>query len=452
MGQFNAQRKHWGGLRQAQAYGDPFWQTIFALSYTVSICHGGGMNRDAPQPTNRRPARNRLVAFSRARVLTFITLSAAFALGACSTPPPQSASDSPPPATAQEALRPYYAGLQAKLPVSAPNPALANDTTLTRIAFGACQNENRPMAVWDVIAAQKPQAFLLIGDNVYGDTRTTNSADIPTLIASYKKLSTRQEWDRFRRSVPMMTTWDDHDFGANDGGGSFAFKEWAEKIYENYWASSAEVKSRPGVYESRIVGPEGKRVQFILLDTRYFRSDLVSFPYSDPAPPRGWYMSSMDKKATMLGDAQWQWLEQELSKPADLRFIVSSVQVHTSAHNFESWNNFPRERDRFYKLLSAKGVNNAVLLTGDRHAGALYKANVPGLSRPLWEFTSTSLNFAFGKGEEGAREPDPARVGGFWAISNFGQIDIDWTAKTVKLSLRKDDGSVIEEQTISPFD
>lgn len=308
------------------------------------------------------------------------------------------------------------------------------------------------MAFWDVIAAQKPQAFLLIGDNVYGDTRTTSSAEIPTLTASYRKLSTRQEWDRFRRRIPMLTTWDDHDFGANDGGGSFAFKEQAERIYESYWASAAEVKSRPGVYESRIVGPEGKRVQFILLDTRFFRSDLVAMPYRDPAPELGWYLPNTDKRATLLGEEQWQWLEAELAKPADLRFIVSSIQLVTSAHGFESWTNFPSERARFYKLLGDKSVNNAVLLTGDRHSGALYRVQVPGLKSPLWEVTSSSLNFAFGKGDGGEKEPDPTRTGGLWGIPNFSVIDIDWAARMVKLSLRRDDNSVIEEQTIRPFD
>ena len=43
------------------------------------------------------------------------------------------------------------------------------------------------------------------------------------------------------------------------------------------------------------------------------------------------------------------------------------------------------------------------------------------------------------------------RTGGFWAVPNFGQIDIDWGARKVMLSLRRDDGSVIEEQVISPF-
>ena len=356
------------------------------------------------------------------------------------------------PQSAQEALRPYYATLDAKLPKATLSPPLSTDTVITRFAFGSCVNENRDMKFWDVIAAQKPQAFLLIGDNVYGDTRPTNSADIPTLAASYKKLNSRVEFDRFRRNIPMMTTWDDHDYGANDAGGSFAFKEWAEKAYETFWGASDDVKSRPGVYESRIFGPAGKRVQFIILDARFFRSDLATMPYRDPAPALGWYIPNMDSNATVLGAAQWNWLAQELEKPADVRFIISSTQVITDAHNFEGWTNFPKERARLYALLGQKGVNNAIFLTGDRHSGGFYKTNAPGLSKPLWDFTSSSLNLAFCKGNGGEREPDPRRTGGFWGIANFGQIDIDWAAKKVVMTLRKDDGSVIETQVANAID
>jgi alkaline phosphatase D len=382
----------------------------------------------------------------------FLRFAPLFALAACAATPPVATESSIPPVSAQEALRPYYAALKDKLPVAAANPELATETVLTRFAFGSCVNENRSMAFWDIISAQKPQAFLLIGDNVYGDTRPTNGAEMPTLTASYRKLSARQEWDRFRRKVPMMTTWDDHDYGANDAGGSFAFKEWAEKAYENYWGSSPTVRSRPGVYESRIIGPVGKRVQFIILDTRFFRSDLSAMPYRDPGPALGWYIPNTDNKATVLGDAQWRWLESELQQPADLRFIISSTQVLTSAHNYEGWTNFPKERERLYALLNRHRANNAIFLSGDRHAGGFYRRAVPGNNKQQWEFTSSSLNFAFGKGDEGGREPDAMRVGGFWGIPNFGQIDIDWDAKRVAMSLRRDDGSLIEEQVISPFD
>ena len=290
-------------------------------------------------------------------------------------------------------------GISARVAAQAAMP-------LSRIAFGSCADQAQPQPIWEAILAWRPDLFIFAGDNVYGDTRPTNSADIPTLAASYKKLNSRVEFDRFRRSIPMMTTWDDHDYGANDAGGSFAFKEWAEKAYETFWGASDDVKSRPGVYESRIFGPAGKRVQFIILDARFFRSDLATMPYRDPAPALGRYIPNMDPKATVLGSAQWEWLAQELDKPAEVRFIISSTQVITEAHNFESWSNFPKERDRLYALLGQKRVNNAIFLTGDRHSGGFYKTNAPGLSKPLWDFTSSSLNFAFGKGDGGDREPD----------------------------------------------
>ncbi|NJM50448.1 MAG: alkaline phosphatase family protein [Sphingomonadales bacterium] len=356
-----------------------------------------------------------------------------------------------PPTTAVEALRPYYGRLNEKLPVAPSGATLAGDSVITRFAFGSCVNENRAMDFWNVIAGEKPQAFLLIGDNVYGDVETNHAATIPSLQASYRKLSSRQQFADFRKQIPMMTTWDDHDYGANDAGGSFDYKEYAERIYEQYWGSDADVRSRPGVYESRIVGPQGKRVQFILLDTRFFRSDLARLRYQAERPPLGWYIPNEDPAATILGDAQWKWLAAELEKPADLRFIVSSIQVITSAHGYESWYNFPKERERLYALLAEKKIGNAVLLTGDRHSGAMYKENVPGLSRPLYEFTSTSLNFAFGDGDSGNREPDPKRLGGFWSVENFGQVDIDWAGRTVTMSLKKSDGAMIEQKKIQAF-
>ena len=380
---------------------------------------------------------------------TASAFAAVVALAGCQTTPTSVATENvSAPISAQSALRPYYQGLKTGLPVAPAGASLASDETLTRFAFGSCVNENLEMGFWDTIAAQKPQAFLLIGDNVYGDTGSTNAADIPTLSASYRKLSSRQQFARFRSQVPMMTTWDDHDYGANDAGGSFAFKERAETIYETYWGSSAEVKSRPGVYESRIIGPAGKRVQFIILDTRFFRSDLIRMPHTKERQPLGSFMPNTDANASLLGDDQWKWLEQELSQPADLRFIVSSIQVVTDAHNFESWENFPKERDRLYGLLANKGVGNAIFLTGDRHSGGFYRQQVSGLPNPVWDFTSSSLNFAFGDGDSGAREPDAKRTGGFWSVPNFGQIDIDWAARKVSMSLRKDDASVIEEQIV----
>ena len=61
----------------------------------------------------------------------------ALLLSGCATTvtPPQAA-----PKSAQEALRPYYAALDVKLPKAPANPALSADTIITRFAFGSCLN------------------------------------------------------------------------------------------------------------------------------------------------------------------------------------------------------------------------------------------------------------------------------------------------------------------------
>ena len=377
----------------------------------------------------------------------------ALALSACATTPIASApQEAVPPASAQGALGSYYDGIpRSSLPVAPANVSLPESTTLTRIAFGSCVNENKSQAFWNTIAATNPQLFLLIGDNVYGDTGATWAADMPTLTTSYAKLSSAPEFAAFRAVVPMMTTWDDHDYGANDAGGSFAFKGWAETVYENYWQSPADVAGRPGVYMSRTYGPQGKRVQVIALDTRYFRSDLARFPFSEDRRPMGQYGQNKDAGATMLGAAQWAWLEAELAKPADLRIIASSVQVLTEAHDFESWENFPNERVRFLNLLEEAGGANTILLSGDRHQGGLYRTKT-SIGDEIWEITSSSLNFSFGSGNQRDKEPDVYRVGGMWADSNFGEVLIDWDRGTVDLVLKRTDGQVLERATVAAME
>jgi len=152
----------------------------------------------------------------------------------------------------------------------------------------------------------------------------------------------------------MFATWDDHDYGPNDSGGSFAFREWPETIFETFWGASDAAKSRSGVYDSFIAGPERQRVQIIMLDTRFFRSPLKSLPYQENRRPLSSYVADANPELTILGAEQWTWLKQELAQPAELRLLVSSTQVITDAHGFEKWGNHPVERERLYEALKAR--------------------------------------------------------------------------------------------------
>ncbi|ODT00819.1 MAG: phosphodiesterase, partial [Erythrobacter sp. SCN 62-14] len=332
------------------------------------------------------------------RRLSLLTATAALAFTAATAAPAMAQAVSPAPASlsADEALAPYYDQLRQRvtLPVAGPNPALSPAATLTRIAFGSCNHQSAPQHMWAEIAKQSPQAFLFIGDNVYGDNGWDADADLDSLRRAYELQASHPEFRDFRARIPMLVTWDDHDYGLNDAGGRFPFKAWAEEIFNTFWGVTGEARARPGVYESHMFGAEGNRVQIIMLDTRYFRSDFKRMAWSRERAPLGVYLPNDDPAATVLGDEQWRWLEAELAKPADLRIVVSSTQVLTTAHQFEGWTNFPLERARLLKMLEGRSPSGLVILSGDRHSGAIYKDTAPGGTEEMWEFTSSSLNLA----------------------------------------------------------
>ncbi|MDY7098442.1 MAG: alkaline phosphatase D family protein [Pseudomonadota bacterium] len=342
--------------------------------------------------------------------------------------------------TSQDLLEPYYAKLResVEMPVAGENATLSTDLALTRVAFGSCNHQSRSQGYWSVIGKTDPQAFLMIGDNNYGDQNWSGDAALTTLRKAYEKQANTPEMNAFRADVPMMATWDDHDYGMNDAGADFAYRAWSEQLFETFWGSSDAARSRPGIYDSHIIGPEGQRTQIIMLDTRYFRSNLERMPYSFTRPPLGPYVPSDDPAKTMLGNAQWDWLEQELAKPADFRILVSSIQVLTDAHDYEAWETMPLEREKLYGLIAGREDSGIVMLSGDRHAGGIYSgAPEAADGETLWELTSSSLNYSFSTTERNtAREPDAKRLSDFISEENFGLVDIDWNERTFTITLR----------------
>ncbi|SIN59820.1 alkaline phosphatase D [Parasphingorhabdus marina DSM 22363] len=364
--------------------------------------------------------------------------------GISGTAPQSSAPMSP-----GDLLKPYYENLQVDLPVANTGPALDLSKPLTRIAFGSCNHQGQPQQVWSQIAARQPDLFLAIGDNVYGDFGYAGEADMGSFITAYRQQAAHPEFRDLRSQVPMLASWDDHDFGPNDSGGDFAFKQWSEQIFESFWGASDAARSRPGIYDAIIAGPAGQRAQIIMLDTRFFRSALKRLPYQRPRPPLGSYVATSDPDATLLGEAQWTWLSKQLAKPADLRIIVSSIQILTDAHGYEKWGNMPLERERLYAALKGRSGGDILMLSGDRHSGAIYSDTPPALGETVWELTSSSLNLAFGSGANDEREPDPVRRSSFFADENYGLVDIDWGRKSVTLRLMHSDSRPMATQTVS---
>lgn len=267
------------------------------------------------------------------------------------------------------------------------------------------------------------------------------------LRAAYGKAANELGQRRLRAEVPVLATWDDHDYGRNDGGADFPYKHEAKALFLDHWGIAADDprRSREGIYHAVTLGPEGQRVQVILLDTRTFRSPLLPTDQRD-APGKEHYLPDPDPAKTMLGEAQWAWLGKRLRDPAELRLIVSSIQVVAQGHGWERWGNLPRERRRLFELIAETGASGVILLSGDRHTGALYRL-AEGVPYPLHEITSSGLNMVWTEN----REPGPLRLGPVYGGENFGTIDVDWRRDEVTLAVRNLAGQIVRH-VIIPFD
>ncbi len=313
---------------------------------------------------------------------------------------------------------------------------LLHDKTLTRIAFGSCAGQDAPQPIWNAVLDARPDLFLMIGDNVYADTQNRDS-----MRAAYALLDTVQAFRRLRETVPVLATWDDHDYGVNDGGAEFPAKKMAQEEFVRFFdpPATSRVRTGEGVYSSYVFGPEGQRVQVILLDTRYFRSLLTRKPEGQSLTGR--YVPTDDTTRTLLGEAQWAWLEEQLRQPAELRVVASSIQFLSDQHGWEGWGLMPHERQRFFQLVEKTGARGVLFISGDRHLADISRI-LPvdsGVGYPIYDVTSSSLN----RSNWGAHtEANRFRVEGPYLPVNFGLITIDWRAgdPTVRFEIRDLDG------------
>lgn len=290
---------------------------------------------------------------------------------------------------------------------------------LSVIAFGSCAEQRRPQPIWDAVLAQKPQLFLFLGDNIYADTE-----DMEVMAKEYARLDRIPGFRRLRATTPHWAVWDDHDLGANDAGRDYPKREESQRLFLRFWKEppGSPRRRRPGLYDAKVFGPEGRRVQVILLDTRSFRSALKPRPGGED-DTHGRYVPNLDPASSMLGEAQWRWLEDQLKVPAELRLLVSSVQVVADNHGWEKWGNLPTERRRLLDLLKRSQAKGVVILSGDRHFGELAVMDA-GLGYPLYDFTSSGLNQ--GGARFRYRPADPSRVAAQVQGDNFGVVRIDW--------------------------
>ncbi len=318
-----------------------------------------------------------------------------------------------------------------------PKPATAdiNPSDALVIAFASCNHQDMEQPLWEPILENEPDLFVWGGDNIYSDTE-----DMQKMRSDYEKVKQHPGYQKLREQTKIIGTWDDHDYGLNDGGKYWEYKEEAKALLLDFLdvPKEADIRNRAGVYFSHTVShPEGS-VKIILLDTRSFRDSLLrgtkaGFRYEPWGP---------EENKTLLGEAQWQWLENELlDDTATFTMIVSSIQFLSNEHGWEKWGNFPNEVQRFYNVLENAKAKNVFLVSGDRHLGEISVNPNPELSYPLVDFTTSGLTHTY---LTYGSESNEYRVSNIIKRLNFGILKFNFEKEQVTFELRGEDNFLFE--------
>lgn len=288
-----------------------------------------------------------------------------------------------------------------------------------KIALGSCGHQDKDLSIFDTVVKHQPDLFVFLGDNIYGDTRK-----MMLLKKKYRKLGSNPHFKTLKSNTPIIATWDDHDFGENDAGRHYPKKEQSKKIMLRFFdePKSSERWKHDGIYSSHYLTKDSLVIQFLLLDLRTFRDDLLRVDKRNIAPS-GFdyeldYSPYPTTDSTLLGSAQWKWLENELTQQADIRIICSSTQFGTAYNGYETWANFPHEQERMKALIKKTKANGVLFISGDVHYGELSKQANPG-AYDLYDLTSSGLTeewkFAC---------PNRFRIGQPVRENHFGMIEI----------------------------
>jgi alkaline phosphatase D len=298
-----------------------------------------------------------------------------------------------------------------------------------RIAFGSCCRPELPQPFWSAVQALQLAAWCWLGDNVYADT-----ADLDRMREIYARQRAVPGYAALLAEgrIPVIGTWDDHDYGKNDAGKEFPAKAGSQQAFLDFMGEPADSprRTQEGVYAARTFQDGPHAVKVILLDTRYHRDPIGS-------------------DGTILGETQWAWLAAQLNgSTADLHLIVSSIQVASAEHRFEKWGNFPKERSRLLDLVASSKARGVIFLSGDRHHAEISRIDPGGENAagyPIYDVTSSSLTHP----RKTSGEPNRHRLPDTGTIHerNFGLVEVDWESGAVHIRILDPEGRELMAHT-----
>lgn len=321
--------------------------------------------------------------------------------------------------------------------------AMAQQTT--RVAFGCCIDHQSRQAVWDAVNHAQPEVFVFLGDTI-----DVNAGDMDDMLDAYEVFNRYRGPRVLRRHSAVMSVWNRKDYSIDDKRGKNNPQRYAVRNhFLTFWrepATSPRLFQQHGIAKSVVFGAAPERVQVIVLDGRWNRDALTPVSWLERQTRRfnadlGPYQAN--PTGTLLGEAQWSWLAEQLQQPAEVRIIMSATPILAPANGYDSWALYPRELKRLKTLLSEQKSAGVVLATGGRGFGE-FALSHEVLPYPLWQVTAGSVN-------AGGDTPYASvyREGDAYPDSRYGQIEVLWKEQPeLTLTLRDVNGRPLDSRVI----
>lgn len=310
-------------------------------------------------------------------------------------------------------------------------------------AVGSCAYVNEPlwdrggkgygdsMLIFKTIFEKRPEFMLWLGDNTY--TREGDWNNWGGMVHRYTHTRSLPEMQPLLASTHHYATWDDHDYGPNDGDRSFWNKETTSKAFDLFWGNPPFKPLGQGPCVNTFVWGD---CQFFMLDDRWFR-----------APN-----NSTDSTRAFFGKAQLDWLLDALSySRATFKILACGGQVINDARYFENYAVYPVERRNLIEQLTKLKIPGIFFLSGDRHHAELSKLERPG-SYPLYDLTTSPLTAGT---HNPGNEPNTLRVPGtLYNGRNFAMLSVSGPLKerSLKMQILSNLGKLVWEQEIKASD
>ncbi|QEG39194.1 alkaline phosphatase D family protein [Roseimaritima ulvae] len=215
------------------------------------------------------------------------------------------------------------------------------------VGFVSCV-DIEPNGMWKDMQQLGVDALCLMGDTPYID-----KTELEFVRGRHRSLLQLPDLAALARHTSVVGTWDDHDFGLNNGNGRNVMqgKPHTRQAFVEYRAHNQYGTGREGVYHKMDLG----MIEVFLLDPRYF-SQTEASPV-DPAQP------------TCLGAEQWAWLLENLRASKAPFKVLAMGAIWEDKKNSETDDMFTYwyERDALLDVVKREQISGVVLLGGDIH-------------------------------------------------------------------------------------